>query len=164
MSNGIVYDNKTVLQYWKRKIKQKGDSVSGLKVASVAILVSKMFGEEQILTKSTAYQYMRQKMLFVLNKNLEIALDTKEGCVYFVGNLENKWVKIGFTINLSKRLASVQTGCPCLLEILGYIKTKDARKLEKKIHKKFNYYKMHGEWYVLSSEIIRFIETETSKT
>jgi hypothetical protein len=160
----LIYDNSTVLQYWKRKIKQKGGSVSGLKVPAVAMLVSKMFGEEQELGKTSGYHYMRQKMLQVLNKNSEISIDTKEGCVYFIGNLEHKWVKIGRTINLSKRLSSIQTGCPCLLEILGYIKSKDANKLEKQMHRKFNRSKMHGEWYVLSKDIMEFIEYETVKT
>ena len=158
------YNNPTVLNYWKNMIRSKGGSVAGLKVSRVARLVSKMFGDEQELGKTSGYHYMREKMIQNLSKKQEISVDTKEGCVYFIGNLEHKWVKIGRTINLSKRLSSIQTGCPCLLEILGYIKSKDATKLEKQMHRKFNRSKIHGEWYVLSKDIMEFIQYETVKT
>jgi hypothetical protein len=157
------YNNPTVLNYWKNTIRSKGGSVAGLKASGVARLVSKMLGEEQELGKVSGYHYMREKMIQNLSKKQEISVDTKEGCVYFIGNLEHKWVKIGFTINLSKRLIAIQTGSPCLLEILGYIKTKDARKLERQMHGKFSRYKMHGEWYVLSKDIMEFIQYETIK-
>ena len=71
---------------------------------------------------------------------------------YFLADGEGR-VKIGHSDDIRQRIATLQTGCPTNLELLGIID-----KSEAELHVKFAHYHYRGEWFVLSDEIKTFIE------
>ena len=77
--------------------------------------------------------------------------------VYFIKAKGSNLVKIGKSINFEKRLRSLQTMSPlplCKLAVLnGYTER------ERDLHKKFSKYREHGEWFIYSAEIKRFLES-----
>lgn len=75
--------------------------------------------------------------------------------VYFIGNIEYKIVKIGFSSNPQNRLKSLQTGCPYKLKILKKIEGNSH--LEKDYHKIFKDFNMEGEWFELRGELLDFV-------
>jgi DNA-binding XRE family transcriptional regulator len=77
--------------------------------------------------------------------------------IYFIGN--DDYIKIGYSKNLNtinKRLPSLQTGCPFVIDLFLVING-DIKK-EKELHSTFKNYLTSGEWFLNSSEIKNFIE------
>jgi len=75
--------------------------------------------------------------------------------VYFIaedesGDYENLRIKIGMSKDIMKRIGQLQTGSPYVLKLMGWIKSGDDKKLERRLHKKYQYAKSHGEWFILS--------------
>lgn len=76
------------------------------------------------------------------------------GFIYFVTDGTGA-VKIGFTENVRRRLAGLQTGHHAPLVLMGAIPaTLDA---EQFIHQKFKHLKIRGEWFRSTQELIDFI-------
>lgn len=77
--------------------------------------------------------------------------------VYFIRSVESNRIKIGYTNgSVSKRLATLQTGCPEPLELLHF--TEEAGPYEEaKIHRRFKDYRVRGEWFSMNDEIECFI-------
>lgn len=73
------------------------------------------------------------------------------GWVYFIGNRENKIVKIGYSRSPKTRLKELQTGCPYKLSIIYLLP--GGIKLEKLLHKKYEDYKLNGEWFKLEKQL-----------
>lgn len=63
-----------------------------------------------------------------------------------------KMVKFGTSVNPGKRLASLQTGSPVRLSMIGHIES--ARSLEGKVHNSLRYLRSHGEWFAYRDEAI----------
>ena len=86
-----------------------------------------------------------------------------EGIIYLLvdwgSNPER--VKIGITKeNVEKRIKQLQTGSPNELVLLNKYKSKNYKKIERFLHKKYNKYSTDGgkEWFELPSDaIINFI-------
>lgn len=76
-----------------------------------------------------------------------------EGVVYFVS--DGEFVKIGFTCNLKTRLSTLQTMSPRPLEVLKVIS--GPQTLEKEIHKKFRHFHVHGEWFNMKEDLIKYM-------
>jgi hypothetical protein len=72
--------------------------------------------------------------------------------VYLIKSFSNNKCKIGYTINVIKRLAELQTGNPHLLSV-EYVIIDGNRKLEKELHVKFDQYRTKGEWFTCNQEI-----------
>jgi len=75
-------------------------------------------------------------------------------CVYFIRS--NKWIKIGWTGNLEKRLKAFRTGNPNCISLVAMFpckSRKNAIHLEKMFHEKFADHKRHGEWFTASRVI-----------
>lgn len=92
--------------------------------------------------------------------NLNDFLNNK-GVVYFIGDTNGIYVKIGITSNifsLSHRFRSIQGCNPMPLKLLGFIQTNNARKLEKQLHQQFKTHNRIGEWHILAPEINRYIK------
>jgi len=66
-------------------------------------------------------------------------------------------VKIGFTNRISSRFASMQTGSPDKLVLLGTIKTPEPRLLEIEWHSRFAHLHSHGEWFRGEPELMTAI-------
>lgn len=85
------------------------------------------------------------------------------GSVYFIASGDR--VKIGFTVNVGKRLAHMQIGSAEPLTLLQSIPGSWAD--ERSFHARFDHYRIGGEWFRLEGELAEFLlngtKTETAK-
>ena len=90
-----------------------------------------------------------------INQEIEISKKDNESYIYFFINEKYRFCKIGYSINPSERLKSVQTGCPFELTIAGIIKG-DFYK-EKSFYEMFSKCRTYGEWFKISGSLRDFI-------
>jgi len=78
------------------------------------------------------------------------------GCVYFVKHNGLDPIKIGMSNynNPFHRIGVMETASPFGMELLGFIKTDNPLKLEKKYHSKFRSSCIKGEWFSIPVEQI----------
>ena len=78
------------------------------------------------------------------------------GFVYFFRHKNTTPVKIGMTESetVESRFISFKTSSPYGGEILGYIHTKTPREVEAKAHKKFNAFRVNGEFFEINQDMI----------
>lgn len=86
------------------------------------------------------------------------------GYVYFIGNKEEGYVKIGMTgpdNGADSRISSLQTGCPFELELIAHIRCDgiDARIVERDFHCLFSHCKTKGEWFRYTNFVRFFLES-----
>jgi hypothetical protein len=83
------------------------------------------------------------------------------GEVYFIGNLQYGFVKIGFSKNPYLRLMEIQTGCPFKLSI--FFTQKGDYELESIMHNAFVEYRSHGEWFHINGQLENYIVNQLNK-
>jgi hypothetical protein len=83
----------------------------------------------------------------------------KTRAVYFIQN--KQFIKIGHTLDIHKRMKSLQGFNPEGLQLLGWVSEEDFT--ERELHERFKKYKHHREWFVASPEILGFIEENCEK-
>jgi len=74
--------------------------------------------------------------------------------------------KIGRANDVFNRLATLQTGNPRLLRVVGYVRCcdeKEAFELEKKLHAKLAYYRRRGEWFDLDRDNLEYLRKVCSQ-
>ena len=74
--------------------------------------------------------------------------------VYFISDSAGN-CKIGISMNVKSRLATLQTGHASQLYVSGYIKTdnrQEALKVEKELHTRYRASKIRGEWFNITPE------------
>ena len=71
--------------------------------------------------------------------------------------------KIGYTTNFKKRIQSLSTQMPCPLKVIFYLTVNQAKKMESTLHLAFKDKRKHGEWFQLSPQEIRIIQSYISK-
>jgi len=77
--------------------------------------------------------------------------------VYFIHCGPGGYVKIGHTSRaLTSRIASLQTGSPYLLELIGAI-PRAGRDIELFLHKRFKESRRLGEWFMPCSDLLTYI-------
>lgn len=76
--------------------------------------------------------------------------------VYFVQALDGGPIKIGTSNDVNKRVASLQTGSPMPLRLVGSLP--GGRALEKEIHARLCAHRLRGEWFAESPEVIAAIK------
>jgi hypothetical protein len=81
--------------------------------------------------------------------------------IYFVG-CDSGPVKIGLSINVKNRLATLQSACPFKLKILAIVS--GGRSGEADYHRKFSSARLHGEWFERSPEILAELDRLNSAT
>ena len=81
--------------------------------------------------------------------------DTQKGYVYFIGNGQDDYVKIGISINLTSRVKSLQTGFGEYLFLYGFIYCENYIDLEKILHKKYNSQRKTGEWFEINRDEVK---------
>lgn len=86
-----------------------------------------------------------------LGTTVKTTTEEDNGYVYFIGNLQNKVVKIGFSKKPNKRLKQLQTGSPLKLKVI--YKTKGSKLKEADLQKKFSKQRTQGEWFSISGEL-----------
>lgn len=92
-------------------------------------------------------------------------LTTESAFVYFIFNIDCQAIKIGVAKNVEKRLKSLQTSSPSILELLHKIQLdslKEAFKLESLLHKRFANLRINGEWFKASEELRNYIRYSSS--
>jgi hypothetical protein len=84
--------------------------------------------------------------------------------VYFIEAPEVRRVKIGVASNVLERKVIIQTGSPCLVELLGFVDCQTSQQayfVEAKLHELFRPYHYHSEWFNLTSSlrehIVKFV-------
>jgi|GEM_PF-6278844 len=82
----------------------------------------------------------------------------QKGYVYFVLDRANDGVKIGWSLNLKRRLETMQGISFNKLELI--FSTKGTLIDECRFHKRFKKYNIHHEWFRYSSEIKTYIEQQ----
>lgn len=75
--------------------------------------------------------------------------------VYFMRVGETGPIKIGFTKNVRHRLSVVQVDNPTLVRLIAV--TEGGRKEEFQLHKRFAKYRLYGEWFEPSTELLEYI-------
>lgn len=75
--------------------------------------------------------------------------------VYFIGNVVERKLKIGFSDDPFGRRDQLQTGCPFKLSVYGTIP--GDKSTESKLHERFKYLRQSGEWFYLSDELWEFV-------
>jgi predicted GIY-YIG superfamily endonuclease len=84
--------------------------------------------------------------------------------LYIIQMKGTLYYKIGVSNNLNKRLSTLQTGNPIKLYIVRYyLIYTDANRLEKLIHNYLSEYHIHLEWFCISVDILKDIETIINK-
>jgi Meiotically up-regulated gene 113 len=77
------------------------------------------------------------------------------GNVYFVA--ADGAIKIGYSANVSKRMAQLQTGAACKLQLLAIFPGAD-RGVEKRLHEALSDHRLEGEWFRDVPTVRRFAE------
>lgn len=83
---------------------------------------------------------------------MKIKIENKKGCVYFFKHVGLDPIKIGFSTNESPifRFEQFKTYAPFGAELIGFIRTNNAKKLETELHLKFSSKRLIGEWFEIS--------------
>ena len=76
--------------------------------------------------------------------------------IYFIQNLENKNVKIGYTKNIANRMKNLQTANSEKLRLVFWME--GDKNFEKKLHDLFIKDRIQGEWFS-ESIIEKFLNT-----
>lgn len=78
--------------------------------------------------------------------------------VYFAEAEGLNRVKVGVATHVPSRVATLQTGSPVALKVLGVVETDDASYLEAAIHRQFAEDRLHGEWFTLSPALRDYMD------
>ena len=83
-----------------------------------------------------------------------VAAGTKP-VVYFVQAGKSGPIKIGFATDLTKRIASLQTGCPDDLRLLAVVD--GGREVERRMHNRVAGDRIRGEWFRPTAEVLALV-------
>lgn len=90
--------------------------------------------------------------------------ESKGPYIYFIQQGQSGPIKIGFTKDdLYRRVKKLQTGNHIPLRLLAVIENASVRK-ETELHSRFSQYKLTGEWFSPSDDLIEFIKTIKSRS
>ena len=90
----------------------------------------------------------------IIKKSKKIKREEKlRSRIYFI-QAEDREIKIGFTLNVERRIQRMQMDCPLKLYLIGVLK--GDRYSEARIHDMFKEYRKMGEWFYPKFSIIRY--------
>ena len=73
------------------------------------------------------------------------------GYIYFIGTIDDRFVKIGYSRNVQKRLMTLEKFCPLGVKLLCHF---SGRKIdEKDLHSELREYHLHNEWFNFTPEV-----------
>lgn len=75
--------------------------------------------------------------------------------IYFVQTSDNRFIKIGKANDPSQRLASLQTGSPVRLKLIGAVP--GGHETEHAVHQRFQALRTYGEWFRASDDLLDYI-------
>jgi hypothetical protein len=102
------------------------------------------------------FEYIIIKDNEVMSNMVNNILETQERFVYFIQNESNQEIKIGVTSNIEKRMNDISRVIKAPVKLLKLIKGNEVT--EKELHNKFSQYRIHGEWFAPSKELIKYID------
>lgn len=76
------------------------------------------------------------------------------GVVYFAGSSDSP-IKVGYTINLDKRISAIKTAAPTPVKLLTSVPGN--RKTESYFHARLRPHRLQGEWFTPHSEVLDLI-------
>ena len=80
--------------------------------------------------------------------------------VYFVKHRRQDPIKIGYSSNLKQRLIDLKISSPYGMDLIGTIKSPEAKNLESRIHKRLESHRLSGEWFDISIQDAKDIVCE----
>lgn len=87
-----------------------------------------------------------------LNEPNFLKLDEKENSfIYFIGNVTEGYLKIGFSNTPEERLRAIQTGCPFKINL--YYKHEAPISVETLLHKRYKNLNSYGEWFHFEGQL-----------
>ena len=100
---------------------------------------------------------LKTGMFYIINQKNNPAkyVDSVEKYVYFIQSSATKYIKIGSTHNVKKRIKQLSNSSSEPLVLLG--KIKGGKKLETELHRKFSAINHCGEWFCPDKKLIDFI-------
>jgi len=87
------------------------------------------------------------------NRKRPSARLAQKGEIYFIAS--GRKVKIGFTTKIKDRIASLQTGCPDGMKLIGTLPATLDR--ERMVHAQFASLRRRGEWFDLTGSLSDFL-------
>lgn len=81
-----------------------------------------------------------------------INIPTEHKHVYIIHDIDSDIYKIGISKNIKTRLSNLDTSNPHNLKIYKTYKLKNAKGMEKQLHKQYEHLNVKGEWFKLSEE------------
>jgi hypothetical protein len=85
---------------------------------------------------------------------LDAVVATRDGASVYFAQAEDR-IKIGWSKQVSARLAGLQTGCPSSIKLLGTIP--GGRSVERQLHERFASLRLSGEWFKAEPELLEHI-------
>ena len=82
--------------------------------------------------------------------------------IYFIFNDDSNAIKIGRAKNVSKRLRTLQTSSPAVLELLKTIPVEGlaaAQSLELSLHEQFKALRLNGEWFRADASLREYVDS-----
>ena len=79
--------------------------------------------------------------------------------VYFLLAPKSGMVKIGRTANATGRIEGLQIGCPEKLKLLLLLEEHPPFE-ERRLHRRFNKYRSHGEWFRYTGKVVKFVREQ----
>ena len=111
--------------------------------------------------KLTAYDYLLQAGFGIKsdvfdfdNFGSQASIDTS-GFVYLIQSDGNNFFKIGYSKKLLARIKDIQVGNPFKIALVHRVFSLNAAELERALHKYYADYLVRGEWYELTSSMVR---------
>ena len=90
-----------------------------------------------------------------MHNNYGLDLSGKTSYVYFIRLGDDGPIKIGYTKNIKRRLITIQVDNPLLVRLIAVMV--GGRKEEYQLHRIYSKYRLYGEWFEPSSELLGFI-------
>ncbi len=109
------------------------------------------FSEKNDLSRYEVEKFKKKLKLWGV-----IPLNIK-GYVYFLRSENEGEIKIGYAVDVEKRVKQLQTGHPQKLKVMATLK--GDMELEKDIHDKFYKHRLNGEWFEPHPDLLAFIST-----
>jgi hypothetical protein len=99
----------------------------------------------------------REKDARMLVEKEIVRIEESATWVYFIQDVQADAIKIGFSKNVSNRVAALQTSTTSPLKLLVCVP--GGRKTEKELHEKFVQFHIRGEWFRSAPELLQYVET-----
>lgn len=87
----------------------------------------------------------------------------KDGCIYIVNARGTSLYKIGYASNVGERMHSMRTDSPLELDVIAVIPAREPRKMESRLHRKYEKKRVRGEWFNLSNDDVVELSTVKDK-